>query len=256
MKKVFGVFFAVIVAMLLSGCSVVGPSERGVRYSMGKVDDTPLSSGTYLWVPYFAGLQTLDVAVSAIEIKTSSGTKDQQEVTTTAVVNVQVDPAQVVNVVKNYGSEEALYKQIIPQIQEAINANVSKFSAEEVLTKRTELKESIDKMIKERAAKYGATVHDISIKDLQYSKEYADAVERKQIAEQKSKQAQYDAERAIKEADAERNRARGKADAQNLMKLTVTPAILQQQAIEKWDGKFPQYMGAGTLPFLNLSVTK
>lgn len=249
-------FLSIIAIVSLSACSVVGPSERGVRYTRGAVDDTPLASGTYFWLPYFAGMSHIDVSVQAIEIKTSSGTKDQQEVSTTAVVNIQVDPTKVVEIVKNYGSEEAMLRQIIPQIQEAINANVSKFSAEEVLTKRTELKEAIDKMIKDRAARYGATVHDISIKDLQYSKEYADAVERKQIAEQKAKEAEYDAVRANKEADGAINRARGQAESQKLVRATITPELLQKQAIEKWNGQFPQVMGNGALPFLNLNVAK
>lgn len=248
---------SIIAIISLSACSVVGPTERGVRFTRGAVEESPLAAGTHFWFPYFAGLESIDVAVHAIEIKTSSGTKDQQEVSTTAVVNIQVDPSKVVEIVKNYGSEEAMMKQIIPQIQEAINANVSKFSAEEVLTKRTELKDAVDKMIKERAARYGAMVHDISIKDLQYSKEYADAVERKQIAEQKAKEAEYDAQRANKEADGAINRARGQAESQKLVRATITPELLQKQAIEKWDGKFPQVMGGqGALPFLNLSVTK
>lgn len=193
----------------LSACTVVGPTERAVRYNFGKVDDEVLTAGTHLWIPYFAGTKTLSVNVHAIELQTSSGTKDQQEVTTKVVVNLQLDPSKVVDIVKTYGDEEAVISQVIPQIQEAVNANVSKFSAEEILTKREQLKEAIDHVIKDRAAKYSVIVHDISIKDLQYSPEYARAIEQKQIAEQKSKQAEYDAVKASKEADGAINTARG-----------------------------------------------
>lgn len=45
------------------------------------------------------------------------------------------------------------------------------------------------------------------------------------------------------------------AEAQKLMRSTITPEILQQQAIEKWDGSFPQVMGGnGSLPFINLKL--
>lgn len=249
MKK----FLMLALALIsLSACTVVGPTERAVRYNFGKVDDEVLTAGTHLWIPYFAGTKTLSVNVHAIELQTSSGTKDQQEVTTKVVVNLQLDPSKVVDIVKTYGDEEAVISQVIPQIQEAVNANVSKFSAEEILTKREQLKEAIDHVIKDRAAKYSVIVHDISIKDLQYSPEYARAIEQKQIAEQKSKQAEYDAVKASKEADGAINTARGQAESQKLLRSTITPEILQMRAIEKWDGKFPQVMGSQTLPFLNI----
>lgn len=80
------------------------------------------------------------------------------------------------------------------------------------------------------------------------------AIEAKQIAEQQAKQAEYEALKASKEAQAEINRAKGQAEAQRLMRQTLTPELLQKQAIEKWDGQFPQVMsGNGTLPFINIS---
>jgi len=248
------IFFLLLAALILSGCTVVGPTERAVRYNFGKVDDEILTAGTHLWIPYFAGTKTLGVNVHALELETSSGTKDQQEVSTKVVVNLQLDPNKVIEIVKTYGDEAAVLNQVIPQIQEAVNANVSKFSAEEILTKREQLKEAIDKVIKERAAKYSIIVHDISIKDLQYSPEYAKAIEQKQIAEQKSKQAEYDAVKANKEADGAINTARGQAESQKLLRANLTPEILQMRAIEKWNGAFPQYMGAGNLPFINMSM--
>jgi hypothetical protein len=39
-----------------------------------------------------------------------------------------------------------------------------------------------------------------------------------------------------------------------LQRLTLTPEILQQQAIEKWDGKFPTVMGGNSsLPLINIT---
>lgn len=59
--------------------------------------------------------------------------------------------------------------------------------------------------------------------------------------------------KASKEALAQVNRAKGQAEAQRLQRLTLTPTLLQQQAIEKWDGHFPTVMGGnGTLPLINL----
>lgn len=62
--------------------------------------------------------------------------------------------------------------------------------------------------------------------------------------------------RVHKDAQAEVNRARGQAEAQRLLKTSITQEILQKMAIEKWDGQFPQVMGSGTIPFLNLTLPK
>jgi regulator of protease activity HflC (stomatin/prohibitin superfamily) len=130
----------------------------------------------------------------------------------------------------------------------------AKKTAEEILTKRAELKTEIDDSLRERLAKYGVTVTDVSITNLTFSQEFTAAIERKQIAEQEAKQAEYGAQKAVQEARAEVNRAKGQAEAQALLKSTITAEILQQRAIEKWDGKFPQVMGAQALPFLNMKL--
>jgi hypothetical protein len=44
------------------------------------------------------------------------------------------------------------------------------------------------------------------------------------------------------------------AEAQRLQRQTLTSEILQQQAIEKWNGQFPTVMGGGgTLPLINIA---
>lgn len=87
-----------------------------------------------------------------------------------------------------------------------------------------------------------------------FSPEFSRAIESKQIAEQEAKQAEFIAKKATQEAQAEINRAKGQAEAQRLQRQTLTPDLLQKQAIEKWDGHFPTVMGGnGTLPLININ---
>ena len=112
----------------------------------------------------------------------------------------------------------------------------------------------IDKAIKQRLAAYNIQVSEVALVNVAFSPEFAKAIEEKQIAEQQAKQADYDALKATKQAEAEVNRAKGQAESQRLMRQTLTPQILQKQAIEKWNGQFPQVMsGNGALPFINIS---
>ncbi len=248
MKKVFGILFAMV---LLSACTVIGPGERGVRFSMGKVQDEILQPGTHLWVPYFAGTSTFNVQIQAVDGTTSSGTKDQQEVTTNVSVNIQVDPTKVTQIVKEVGSGSALSDVVKPLIQESVNATISKYSAEEILTKRGQVKSDIEVLVKERITKYGVIVHDISLKDMQYSNEYAQAIEKKQIAEQKAKQAEYETQQAVENAKASVAKAKGEAESNRMKQQTLTPQLIQYEAVLRWDGKLPTVQaGTGSMPFI------
>lgn len=243
--------------LALSACTVIGPGERGVRYNFGKVSDEVLEPGTHLWVPFVAGSTTLDVQITSIAAATSAGTKDQQEVATSVVVNLQLDPTKVVDIVRNVGSGQAVMDRVTALIQESVNAVISKYSAEEILTKRGQVKADIETLVKERITKYGVIVHDISLKDMQYSKEYSAAIERKQIAEQAAKQSEYETQKAEQEAKAAIATAKGEAESNRMKQQTLTDQLIKYEMIQKWDGKLPTYNGSGNSPFMfNLNGAK
>jgi regulator of protease activity HflC (stomatin/prohibitin superfamily) len=62
-------------------------------------------------------------------------------------------------------------------------------------------------------------------------------------------------QRAEGEADALLINARAMAQANEIIRLSTTPAVLQYRAIEHWDGKLPEY-NAGALPMLTFDVGK
>lgn len=236
--------------LALSACTVVSPTERAVRYNFGSLSESVLEPGTHVWIPYVAGSKTLDVSIQKLNIETSSGTKDQQEVGTNVTLSIQVEPTKVVQLVKTFGSEESAIDQIIPMVKEAVNSQVSKYSAKEVLTKRTELKEGIEQAAKDELLKYGIILHAVSVTDLQYSKGYTDAIEAAQIAEQRAKEAEYKTLQTENEAKAAIAKARGEAEANRLKQQTVTPLLVQLEAVQKWNGQLPQFNGGSNMPFM------
>ncbi len=254
--RVTAAAFAGLTALTLffGSFATVGPGERGVLITFGKPSTDAYEPGLHLKYPFVSDLKTISVRVNRSDVETSSASKDMQEVRSHVALNWSVSADRVVATYMNLGDEEEILKRVIaPAVSEVLKAEMAKLTAEEILTKRMELKKAIDAGLNIRLGNYGVTLSDLSIVNLTFSKEFTRAIEEKQIAEQKAKQAEYDAQRAVKEADAEVNRARGRAESQKLVRQTITAEILQQQAIEKWDGKFPQYMGgAGALPFLNI----
>lgn len=129
--------------------------------------------------------------------------------------------------------KEILTSIITPAVSEVLKAATAKKTAEEIITKRNDLKAEIDANLANRLANYNVIVDDVSLVDFSFSPEFSKAIESKQIAEQEAKPAEFIALKASKEAVAEVNRAKGQAEAQRLQRLTLTRELLQKQAIEK-----------------------
>lgn len=241
----------------LSGCSVVGPGERGVRTVLGAVSDEPLQPGPHLWVPFLFGTDTLDVQIKKSEVDETAASKDMQDVHAKIAVNWSLAPENVIKTYRQIGDERAVERVIlVPAVNEVMKAATSKRTAEEVLSKRMEMKADIDKALTDRLAQYGIKIYDVSIVNLSFSEQFSQAIEHKQVAEQQAQQAAFVAAKATQDAKAEIEKAKGQATAQGLVRATITPELLQKLAIEKWDGHFPQMMGAQALPFINMKAAQ
>ncbi|MEG5052540.1 MULTISPECIES: prohibitin family protein [unclassified Microcoleus] len=249
-----GIVF-IIAALILRPFALVGPGERGVMMRFGKVQNTILDEGIHPIFPIVTSVKTLSVRVQKTDLKADAASKDLQSITTDLAVNWNVDPAKVNQIYQQIGDEEQIVASILsPAISEVLKAATSKKTAEEIITKRTELKTEIDNSLKKRLEPYGVIVRDVSLINFGFSPEFSKAIESKQIAEQEAKQAEFTVQKATQDAKAEINRAKGKAEAQRLQRQTLTAEILQQQAIEKWNGQFPTVMGGGgTLPLINIA---
>lgn len=253
--SLFIALMAVFCLWGLTGCSVIGPGQRGIRYFFGKTSDHVEEPGAYIWIPFFMGMSKIDVQVQKSEVRTSAASKDMQEITTDLAINWKLSPDRVVATYRNVGDEEAILQRIIyPAVSEVLKAATAQHTAEDILKKRMELKAAIDEGLKARLGAYGIDLFDVSITHLQFTTGFEKAIEDKQIAEQRAKQASYEAEKATQDAKAEVERAKGQATAQNLIRASITREILQQRAIEKWDGHFPQVMGTGSTPFINFKM--
>lgn len=265
-KIVGGVGLLLLALILGFGSFTIVPSgSRGVATHFGKVQDGILDEGIHFKLPIVTSIHKLSVRVQKSEANAEAASRDIQRVKATFVLNWHVSPDSVNKMFQEVGYEEDVTERIIqPAVQEVLKAATAKRTAEEILTKRMELKEEIDATLIKRLAQYHVLVNDISLTNLDFTEEFNKAVEEKQIAEQSAKKAEYVAQQAMREAEAAVNRAEGEAKAkikmaqaeaesQKLVKQTITSEILQQRAIEKWDGKFPQVMGGnGALPFINI----
>ncbi len=242
----------------LNSFVIINPGQAGVLSILGKAQDGALLEGLHLKPPLVSSVDIYDVTVQKFEVPAQSSTKDLQQLTASFAINFRLDETQVVQIRRKQGSLQNIVAKIIaPQTQESFKIAAARRTVEEAITKRDELKQDFDIALGDRLQKYGIIVLDTSVVDLTFSTEFSKAVEEKQIAEQRAQRAVYIAREAEQEAEAQVNRAKGQAEAQRLIRETLTPELLQKAAIDKWNGEFPTVLGSGgALPFINIDTSK
>lgn len=234
-----GIIAALIVLIGFNAFVIINPGQAGVLSILGKAQDGPLLEGIHFKPPLVSQVDVYDVTVQKFEVPAQSSTKDLQELTASFAINFRLDPLNVVNIRREQGTLENVVSKIIaPQTQESFKIAAAIRTVEESITKRAELKEDFDAALTTRLDKYGIVVLDTSVVDLNFSPEFARAVEEKQIAEQRSQRAIYVAREAEQQAQADINRATGRAEAQRLLAETLKAQggslVLQKEAIEAW----------------------
>jgi prohibitin 1 len=243
-----------ILAICFNPLIVINAGQRGVLLQFGQVQEQILGEGIHLIIPLVNTVQTLSVRIQKQDISAEASSKDLQEVFTDVALNWHIIPEETNNLFQQIGDERKVIDRIIsPAVEEVLKAVMAKYTAEEIITKRGEVKAEVDELLTIRLANYHIKVDDISLVHVHFSERFSDAVEAKQIAEQEAKKAGFAVLKAIKEAEVKVNLAKGEAEAQRLLRETLTPDILQKEAINKWNGKLPLIMGNEDLKLLDLN---
>jgi regulator of protease activity HflC (stomatin/prohibitin superfamily) len=243
----------IFLAILSKFFVIVNAGERGVLMQFGKVQEQVLGEGLHVIVPTVYTVKKLSVRVQKQESSAEASSKDLQDVFTDVALNWHIIPDEANAIFQQIGDEQEVVDRIIaPAVEEVLKAVMAKYTAEEIITKRGEVKAAVDEFLTLRLLTYHIAVDDISLVHVHFSQRFSDAVEAKQIAEQEAKRGEFLALKAVKEAEAKVNLAKGEAEVQRLLRDNLTPELLERQAIEKWDGKLPLIVGDGGKNLLDL----
>lgn len=245
-------FVLLIVLLAMSPFTVVNAGHRGIVTRFGTVSEKVLDEGFH-WISPFDQVREVDVRTQRYEVLSSAASKDLQSVTATVVMNYNLKPDEVNTLYQaiglNYG--ESI---ITPAIQEAVKASTAKYTAEELITKREEVKDVMVHILRERLGTNFITVSDVSITNFEFSESFNAAIEAKVTAEQdalaaknKLAQTEYEAQQTIVKAEAEAESIRIRAAA-----LKDNQDLVALEAVEKWNGILPEYMLGEAVPFIDL----
>ncbi|MCA9374314.1 prohibitin family protein [Candidatus Peregrinibacteria bacterium] len=247
-----GIILLVFLVNILSFFTIVQPGERGLLLQFGTIKAI-YEPGLHFQVPIVNKVVILDVRTQKNEVDVSAASKDLQEIQTRVALNYHADPSRVDQLYQNIGDEYET-RIISPAIQESVKAITAQFTAEELITKRAQVKEQIRSDILNRLQTYFIVIDDLSIVDFNFSPEFDRAIEAKQTAVQQALKAENDLRRieieaqqkiATAEAEAESIRIQGEA-------LKENADLIELKAVERWNGVLPAYMMGDTIPLLNL----
>jgi len=155
---------------VVSTAAVRVPSGyRGVLLTWGKVEDRILPEGLNFKMPFTQNVILMNVQIQKAESTESTATRDLQEVTTTVAVNYRLDPLYVNEIYKDLRQDYA-DRVIKPNIEESLKATTALYKAEELITKRSEVKETFDNILAERLSIFHIQVISVSLTDFQFSR--------------------------------------------------------------------------------------
>jgi regulator of protease activity HflC (stomatin/prohibitin superfamily) len=254
---------AVIGFMLFMGSFfVVSPGDVAVKTRMGKLVGS-YGEGPHLKVPFLEGISKFSIQIERTDIKTEAFSKDLQQMTCDLAVNHRIQQNTIESVYRNLGPNY-VNNILNPMVQEILKAITAKYSAEEVIANRMAVVKELNEVAKAKLLEKEIIITDISIVDLSFRDDFMKAVEAKQIAEQQAKQAEKLVAKAKQEADQMIATARGQAEALKLQREQITPMMLEskrlditREAVAKWGGGVPQYMGGNMpVPFIDAAMMK
>lgn len=186
--------------------------------------------------------------------------QDAQTLDVTMSVQYRVQANNVLLITEKFGSNEALEQRILAVVDDRTKSVMSSKQAMTIIETRQTLSNDIVTALGDLLEPYYIDIVNIMVTDVCFSEAFENAVEEKMISEQKQLQAEYEKERKIteaeaalevakKEAEASIEKSKGDAEALKIMQEAwdalsseVKEVMLQQMAIERWDGKLPTTM--------------
>jgi len=273
-----GIITVIGIYLFTSAFVVINAGHVGVVKTLGAVQPAPLEEGFHLKKPFIDQVEEVDIRLRKAESQASAASQDLQVVSTRVAVQYSMSGPIMPLTYQKIGRREVVESTLVsPAILESVKAVTAQYTAEQLITKRAEVKIQIqaaieafiDATLAQKEVIGALTLANVAITDFDFSAEFNRAIEEKVRAEQEALKAKNEKLRRVTQAEAaaaERTLAadaeayqievasKARADAIRLEAeaLKDNPALIQLRIAEQWDGRLPQVSGGDAIPLLNL----
>lgn len=267
--KIIGIFILIIVLIIIAAGSVaiVPAGSTGVIVTFGKVSENTYTEGFHLKIPVAQELVVVSNKIQVYEADASAVSKDLQTVNSKIAVNFRVRSDSSAAIYKNIGND---YQQVIlmPAVQESMKAVSAKYTAEQLITERNQVGNEIKEQLETKVSDYGIQIEKFNIVNFDFSAEFNNAIEAKQVAEQNLLKTQTEQEEQIVIAEAEakkktiaaeaeataiKTKADAQAEANKVLSESLDEKVIQYETIDKWNGQLPKVASSAN-PLISIDL--
>lgn len=236
---------------------IVNAGERAILITLGNPSDSVITEGLHFKIPFIQSIVKLDIKTQKDEVDATSASADLQTVNAKIAVNYHLESSSAPRIYREVGIDY-VNRILSPAIQESTKAATAQYTAEELITKREQVRETIKQLLIDKMSIRGIVVEDVLITNFDFSDSFNQAIELKVTNEQnalaaknKLAQIEFEAQQRIVQAQAEATAIEIQARA---ITINGGKEYVQLQAIQKWNGQLPQVTG-NAIPFISLNMT-
>lgn len=282
---VLTVIFVVLIILCVKCAYRIGPGFAGVVYNAnGGIQNETLGQGWHVVLPW-QSVTEYPVSTETVYYQKVSNTgnekKDKDAKDNSINVNTKDGKQVNVDVTYTYHMDQDFLPELFTKFRgrsydeientimknemyQAVNEITSQYTLMDLVgDKRPEVNANIFDKLKGSLSPDGIVLETFNLSDVRPDQDTQTAIQNVVNAQNALAKSKVEKEKAEIEAEQVRITAKGKADAaiieaegqaqaNNKLQQSLTPMVIQQRQIEKWDGKLPQYqLGAGTSFLLN-----
>lgn len=267
LSYVFAAIVVIVLLIILNPFYVIDAGERGVVLQFGAIKRVS-DEGFHTKIPLAQRVVKMNIRTQKYEKDGLEAASSDQQIVSNSKVTVNYRLSRDGEKLKEvYRSFKKDYEEIkvFPATEGSFKTATAKFRAEELLRQRDQLASMMKDILSEKLINDGIVIDNVEINNLDFSAEFNEAIEKKVVADQNAQQAEFRTrqikeealqakERATGEADAIRLRAEADAEAIRIKTeaLKESPQLIEYQKALQWDGKLPQTMLGGAVPFFNV----
>lgn len=251
------VYAALLLAsILLFSVHVIPYGNVGIVRTFGAITSVKLDDGLAFTWPW-QDFETENIQTQSLLSDSScyngrfkncfeTFSKESIDVFITGVLNFHIDPENVRTLREKIGPNYR-EKIVLPRMNQVLKDETVKYAAVDITPNREAIRNAVrDRLTRELAAD-GIAVEDFLLKNVEFKDEVKAAIDEKVIAAQRAQAAEQQVAVAAAEArqkaaaaEGEANRlrieAQGQADANRTISESLTPALIQFQAVQKLAG--------------------